>query len=260
MRAGDYQIVDHTAGVNRSSSQIIGADDQEARQVATVGSLNAEEQSEDEDNAPKFGDNLNVVKNRSKSAYVVDTIERKNELKSRLVGSTTEDDSESRASTDYDKLLKEWFEEDDEDQILENHHAESLYVDFYAAAFYSMITKHKKEYKLSTGDSADYFMECLFVLTIKVFLCIALLYNSGDSISFINTDGAGETSNMIYSTLILCVMVLHFSLVSTLRNGVQMMKYVVFHPEDFQNPQYAFFLGICIVVVIVFIEVTNILF
>ena len=145
---------------------------------------------------------------------------------------TTIDSDEDDKKTDYDALLKEWFEETAEDQLMENHHAESLYQDFYAATFYSMITRYKKEFKLSTTDSADYFMEALFVMLIKGFLCYALLSTEGETISFINTEGT-STSMMIQPVLILCVLVLHFSLVSTLRNGIQMMKYVCFHPEEF---------------------------
>lgn len=120
-----------------------------------------------------------------------------------------------------------------------------------------MITKHKKEYGLNTSDSADYFMESLFVMFIKLFLCIALIYN--EKISVVNTSGV-NTSNMVTTCLILSCIILHLSLVATLRNGVNMMKFVVFHSEEFQNPLQAFFLGTLICILMVVIETTSLLF
>jgi hypothetical protein len=65
---------------------------------------------------------------------------------------------------------------------------------------------------------------------------------------------------MIFPVLILACVVLHLSLIATLRNGVLMMKYVVFHSEEFQNPVKAFILGAAVCIVIVVIEAVSLLF
>ena len=49
-----------------------------------------------------------------------------------------------------------------------------MHVDFFSSTFYAMMTKYKKRYKLMTSDSADFYMESLFILSIQMILCVAI--------------------------------------------------------------------------------------
>ena len=51
--------------------------------------------------------------------------------------------------------------------------------------------------------------------------------------------------------------VLHFSCISTIRNGIQMCHFVVYHSEEFNNPMAAFSLGFLIITANVFCAITN---
>ena len=43
---------------------------------------------------------------------------------------------------------------------------EKMHVDFFSGTFYAMRTSMKKKYKLLTSDSADYYIESCFILSI----------------------------------------------------------------------------------------------
>ena len=42
-------------------------------------------------------------------------------------------------------------------------------------------------------------------------------------------------------------MILHFSVLATIRNGINMCKFVVFHSEEFDNPIEMFIFGMGVV-------------
>jgi hypothetical protein len=54
-------------------------------------------------------------------------------------------------------------------------------------------------------------------------------------------------------------LVLHFSCIATIRNGINMIKFVIFHKEEVDNPNGAFFLGVLIVLVNILCAITNML-
>lgn len=45
-------------------------------------------------------------------------------------------------------------------------------------------------------------------------------------------------------TLFFVVLTMHFGSVMTVRNGINMCMYVVYHPDNFENPNVAFLLGV----------------
>ena len=49
-----------------------------------------------------------------------------------------------------------------------------MHVDVFAATFYAMRTKYKKQYKLLNEDQAGYFFECMFILAIQIILFVCL--------------------------------------------------------------------------------------
>ena len=55
-------------------------------------------------------------------------------------------------------------------------------------------------------------------------------------------------------------MILHFGSIYTIRNGILMTKYVIYHSEEFDHPYSAFLLGVMVVCVNIFCEITNLLY
>ena len=54
-------------------------------------------------------------------------------------------------------------------------------------------------------------------------------------------------------------MILHFGSVFTIRNGIQLLRYVIYHGEEFSHPISAFTLGLLVVLVNMYCEITNLL-
>ena len=54
-------------------------------------------------------------------------------------------------------------------------------------------------------------------------------------------------------------LVLHFSCIATIRNGINMIKFVIFHKNEFDNPSGAFILGVMLVIVNILCAITNML-
>lgn len=65
-------------------------------------------------------------------------------------------------------------------------------------------------------------------------------------------------------TIHLCMfftsLVLHFGVIATIRNGIQMARFVIFHSEEFKHPNFAFALGVLIVVTNMIVALTNIFY
>ena len=53
-------------------------------------------------------------------------------------------------------------------------------------------------------------------------------------------------------------MILHFASIYTVRNGITMVKYVIYHGEEFDHPRSAFLLGVLVTIVNIMAEMTNI--
>lgn len=130
---------------------------------------------------------------------------------------------------------------------------ESLYVDFFTGTFYAMRHKYKKKYKLLLEDQASYFFESLMLMSIQIILCFFILTTSDYStISYINDWGL----NLCMFFTNLC---LHFSCILTIRNGLIMCKFVVYHSEEFGSPVAAFMMGLLLMCVNLLCAVTNML-
>ena len=125
-----------------------------------------------------------------------------------------------------------------------------MHVDFFSGTFFALQNKYKKEYKLLTVDQADYYFESLFIIAVQVLLCVLIWTYDMVEIKFINDFSLNLC--MFFTNL-----VLHFSCISTIRNGIHMIKFVVYHSEEFNNPMAAFSLGMFIIMANVLCAVTN---
>lgn len=132
-----------------------------------------------------------------------------------------------------------------------------MYVDHYSGTYYSLITRYKKKYHLLSEDQAQYYFEALFLLFIQFVFCIAIL--TSEEFSF---KKAFEFKPLYYLSLCLYFtsMILHFGSIYTIRNGILMTKYVIYHSEEFDHPRSAFLLGVMVVIINIFCEVTNLLY
>ena len=132
---------------------------------------------------------------------------------------------------------------------------EVMHLDFYTVTFYSLRTKVKKEYRLLTSDSAEYYNEAMFIMGLQNVFCFSYM--------FYDTDFSELFCYMNDYSVNLCIMftclVLHFSCLQTVRNGMNMCKFVIFHSEEFEDPAWAFLLGIIVMYTNVQCELINII-
>ena len=130
---------------------------------------------------------------------------------------------------------------------------ETMHVDVFAATFYAMRTKYKKEYKLLNEDQAGYFFECMFILAIQIILFICLEYSNENEVTYTN-------DFYLQLCLFFCTFVMHTYILATIRNGIQICKFVLYHSEEFANPGAVFFLGMSAILVNIACSILNIQF
>ena len=118
-----------------------------------------------------------------------------------------------------------------------------MHVDFFSSTFYSLRKHVKKEYRLLGCDQSDYFFEALMIMFIQNLLCFVYIIHELD----MKKVGSYQNSYGVNLCIFFTTLVLHFSCVYTMRNGMTICKHVVFHSEEFDNPYMACFLGVCIV-------------
>ena len=127
---------------------------------------------------------------------------------------------------------------------------EVLYGDFFSATFHALRVKNKKKFKLLTEDQVSYYFESLMICAIQVILCVSILRSDAIQPRFVyDTD--------VQLCMFFTNLVLHYGCISIIRNGMQMMRFVTFHSEEFSNPVEAFTLGFLVVCSNVLCEVTN---
>jgi len=135
---------------------------------------------------------------------------------------------------DSDKFFKEKVGKDHHEAALSKNFAEeAMYIDHYSGTFYSLINKYKKKYHLLTEDQAQYYFEALFLLFIQTVFCIAILTSPEMDFQNIITY---QTNYALHLCLFFTSMILHFGSIYTIRNGITMCKYVIYHSEEFDHP------------------------
>lgn len=130
-----------------------------------------------------------------------------------------------------------------------------MWLDFYSGTFFALMDKYKKKYKLLIEDQAEYYFESLFLLFVQTFFCIAVIYNIE-----VGTIFKYELDPTLNICLYFTSLILHFSTIYSIRNGIVMMKYVVYHSEEFQRPSAAFLLGLMTLLTNCFCGVTNLIY
>lgn len=132
---------------------------------------------------------------------------------------------------------------------------EAMFVDHFSGTFYSMINKYKKKHNLLVEDQAEYYFEAIFLLTIQATFCIAILQNMNWS-----KVTEYERDFLLNLVLFFTSLMLHFASIYTIRNGIQMCRFTVFHSDQLSHPLAAFMLGIFVILVNILCEVTNTLY
>ena len=139
---------------------------------------------------------------------------------------------------------------DDQDLELQFHQVETMYPDWNVVVFHSLRYEMKKKYRIMAEEQVSYYFESLFLVTIQVIFCLVVLM--GGSIEMKFTNDFKINLAQYFTTL-----VLHYSCIAIIRNGIQMCKFVVYHSEEFENPLAAFSLGLLVIFGNVLCAVTN---
>lgn len=126
-----------------------------------------------------------------------------------------------------------------------------MHIDFFSGTFYAMRTKYKKQHRLLNKDLADYFFESLFIIAVQILLCILIWIYDEKEIKYYN-------NFMLNFCMFFTNLVLHFSCIGTIRNGINMCKFVVYHSDEFNNPIMAYSLGMFLIIGNVICAVTNV--
>ena len=104
-----------------------------------------------------------------------------------------------------------------------------------------------------TSNQSDYLFESFFLIAMQNTLMIVyLVFEDYTALSYKNRYGV----NMC---ILITTLILHFSCLGVMRNGIAMCKYVVFHSHEFDNPYWAFFLGFMMIEATFVCQVTNII-
>lgn len=141
-----------------------------------------------------------------------------------------------------------------------------------------MRKKVRQEYRLLTADSSEYYFEAVFILAMQNTFCLAYMLSSETDFGLVFSNCKGVTDKgckdfhritkqadgervdqfAVDLCIMFTVLVLHFSCVQTVRNGMNMCKFVCFHPSEFDEPGWAFLLGVAVMWTTVNCELVNI--
>ena len=115
---------------------------------------------------------------------------------------------------------------------------ETMHVDMFSCCFFAMRTKYKKEYKLLNEDQASYFFECMFIMAIQIilFTCLEIDYWTETHDPKKQNKGGYINDFTLQLVLFFCTFILHAYMLATIRNGITMCKFIVYHSEEFDNP------------------------
>jgi len=129
-----------------------------------------------------------------------------------------------------------------------------MWPDHYSGTFYSMITEHQEKFNLPTEDVAEYYFEAIFLLSMQVIFCLVILKGNDFEEVFEPKDEPSLSWCQLFTALIL-----HFASVFSVRNGIQMCKFVIYNTEKTKHPVSAMCLGILVILVNMFCEATNLI-
>jgi hypothetical protein len=132
---------------------------------------------------------------------------------------------------------------------------EILYCDFFAGTYCALMNKYKIKYSLTKEEQADYFFESMMIMCIQIVLCLLTWSYILQEDTTITADYHNDFK--LNLAMFFTNLVLHFSCISTIRNGINMVKFAVYHGDEFQNPNIAYFLGVMVIFSNVFSAFTN---
>jgi hypothetical protein len=127
---------------------------------------------------------------------------------------------------------------------------ESLFTDFYCAAFQAQRKKYKKKFKISTEDQVSYYFEGLFLLGLQFILCSSLLTSGEIPVKIL-------PGWDVHVAAFFAMCLLHLPCTCLVRNGMQMCKLVTYHSDEFTNPTAMFIYSFLVMLVHALCEVTN---
>ena len=104
--------------------------------------------------------------------------------------------------------------------------------DFYAMTFISMTTKVKHEFSLSTQTQGRNFYMCCWIFFVQLLLTTLIfktvVFDTGDFKIF-------TPSLQVYLCRFVCTLCLHVQLIDEVRQGKEMLEYLILHPQKFDK-------------------------
>ena len=127
-------------------------------------------------------------------------------------------------------------------EVKENDAEVELEADTYTMAFKALHYESMQQMGLNPDDVFDAFQAAISVFFLQMILIgiLALIVMTGKDGFSIKL----PTNIYVLVARFVCSILMHLQVESDMRQGLQMMKYVTNHREDFSNPNYAFFVAL----------------
>jgi hypothetical protein len=136
-------------------------------------------------------------------------------------------------------------------KLIKTKHLDIYVLDYYRTAFYAQLKRSAKEQSISNRDRAKAVHEILILGTMQLFFTISII---------IYTNATPKLDRFVsLDILMICTALMqHYFSLPNVNSGINMMKYVVVHPDHFVSPGSAFIIGFLCMWNIVAAECINI--
>lgn len=121
---------------------------------------------------------------------------------------------------------------------------------FFTATYCSLMKANKSKFKMKEADQVELFWKTCFIYTIQMCFCYVIWAYAGFKQTIFREPE-------MHITYFFTLLVLHFACMPVARDGLNMMKYALLHPDEFDHPVSAFMIGFFNLSEMIFAEVIN---
>lgn len=125
--------------------------------------------------------------------------------------------------------------------------------DIYSATFFSLTNEYKWKYKFTDSQISSFITESFAILFVQTLLTFMILSQTKKDSTF----EAGEVPFDVTGAQLIANIVLHYNGVANVRNGIYMMRQVMYNSDAFAHPVTGFFLGLLTSTLFIIIEAIN---
>ena len=127
--------------------------------------------------------------------------------------------------------------------------------DIYTATFFALTNEYKWKYKFTDAEISSFLTESYAILFLQMLLTFMIVFQNDGKKK--NAVSAGEIDFYVTGAQLIANIVLHYSAVANVRNGIYMMRQVMFNADAFAHPITGFTLGLMTSVLFIIIEGLN---